>query len=155
MKISVKWETNYDYYEPDMKWVANRWSHVAFTWSIGQGIKAYVNGCDMDIDNIHGYASSKKRSSMFSKWYPFLLRAADGTTVDELYIWHALLNSQQIWQFYIKGGTVWLGVQFIPTCIPIVCSFLRVVLVQVKCTDIIQKVITFALGKSCDFPNSS
>ena len=122
LKIAVKWETNYDYYKPDMKWVANRWSHVAFTWSVEQGIKAYINWCDMDVDNIQSYASSKKRSQVFSKWVVFLLGTANGTTVDELYIWHTLLNSQQIWQFYIQGGTVWLGAKCIPTCMPMIWS---------------------------------
>ena len=30
-------------------------------------------------------------------------------SIDELYIWHKQLDPQQIWQFYIQGGTVWLG----------------------------------------------
>ena len=101
----MKSETSYDYYHPAVEWATDQWSHVAFTWAAGQGIRAYLNGCDMDADDTKGYASSQARQRAFSTWYAFQLRPVAGTTVDELYIWHDLLNPQQIWQLYIHGGT--------------------------------------------------
>ena len=66
----------------------------------------------MDADDRKGYAYTTPRSEPFSLAMPFHLgrsRTADaaaGTTIDELYIWHGLLNSQQIWQLYIQDGTM-------------------------------------------------
>ena len=66
----------------------------------------------MDADDNKGYAYSSGRVEEFSRWLPFRFGqnddgyAAAGTTIDEMYVWHELLNSQLIWQFYIKGGTL-------------------------------------------------
>ena len=111
--MCAKWRNSFDYYAPGIEWAADQWAHVAFTWAAGQGIRAYLNGCDMDADDSKGYASTKGRRKAFAQWYTFQLGAAAGTTVDELYIWHDLLNSHQIWQFYIQGATVWLCTCFI------------------------------------------
>ena len=89
-----------------MDWTVDEWVHVTFTWAPGQRIRAYLNGCDMDADDSKGYASSEKRGDRFLMWYAFMLWGAAGTTIDELYIWHVQLNSQQIWQFYIRSATV-------------------------------------------------
>ena len=65
----------------------------------------------MDAKDNRGYASGRQRSSEVSVRVPFRLgatytkqNAVAGGIVDELYIWHELMNSHQIWQFYIQGG---------------------------------------------------
>ena len=112
MRISVKWRASYEYYyHPVMEMPADQWLHVAFTWAPGKGIRAYLNGCDMDVVDSKGYHSVVDRGTPFSEWFPFMLTAAAGTSVDELYIWHDWLSSRQIWPFYIQGGTEWLHMQ--------------------------------------------
>ena len=116
LKISVKSGTRYDYFDPNVEWVADEWSHLSATWTVGHGIRAYLNGCDMDADDIKGYASAVTRSEPVSTSLPFQLGysggwdAAVGTTIDELFVWDGLLNSYQILELYMQGGTMWLKV---------------------------------------------
>ena len=117
LRISVKWATKYDMYHGYVGWIVDQWSHVAITWAAGQGIRAYLNGCDLDADDSKGYAYTMRRTVGFSTWSPFNLMGPSGTTVDELYIWHVLLTSHQICQLYIQGGTVWSQVQYNPRII--------------------------------------
>ena len=117
IKMCVKWQNSFEYYYPKMDWAAHEWGHVTFTWAPGQRIRAYLNGCDMDADDSKGYAYTKGRTNSFSRWYEFTLGVAAGTIVDELYIWHVQLNSQQIWQFYIRGATVWLRAASAHRCV--------------------------------------
>ena len=69
----------------------------------------------MDAGDTRGYAYPKRRTSSISLLLPFRLGrqlskdAAVGTTVDELCVWHEPLDPQQIWQFYVQGGTVSSG----------------------------------------------
>ena len=114
VKISAKWATDFDYYSADGgEWVPNKWLHLIFTWKAGDGIRAYLNGCDMDPDDSKDYAYSRSRSEDATHTFPFLVGSGiedwedrDGTTIDELYIWYEKLSPIQIWQFYIQGGTI-------------------------------------------------
>ena len=118
LRISVKWATKDDMYQGYVGWIVDQWSHVAITWAAGQGIRAYLNGCDRDADDSKGYAYTMRRTMGSSMWVSFNLVGPSGTTVDELYIWHDLLTSHQIWQLYIQGGTVWSQVQYNARIIP-------------------------------------
>ena len=89
-----------------------QWYHVAFTWSAGQGITAYLNGCDMDKDKAIGFAYDKERLNVIIQRFTFHFGAtvagelaATGAVLDEFHAWHEQLNSQQMWQYYIQGGT--------------------------------------------------
>ena len=110
LRISVKWTARHNYYEPDVQWAADQWSHVTFTWAAEDGIRAYFNGCDMDANDSKGYAYPTVRYEEVSRVSTFFLGAGSirdtiaGTTMDELCIWHELLSSNQIWQFYTQGG---------------------------------------------------
>ena len=114
VKISTKWATDFDYYSADGgEWVPDKWLHLIFTWKAGEGIRAYLNGCDMDPDGSKDYAYSRSRSEDATHTFPFLVGSGiedwedrDGTTIDELYIWYEKLSPIQIWQFYIQGGTI-------------------------------------------------
>ena len=117
MKISAKWETDYDYYiNKRGEWVSDQWLHLIFTWKAGEGITVYLNGCDMDPNGSMGYAYSTPRGTTVTHWYPFRVGSgitdvsnwqdADGTTIDELYIWQEVLSPLQIWELYIQGGTM-------------------------------------------------
>ena len=114
VKISAKWATHYDYYSADGgEWVSDHWLHLMFTWKAGEGIRAYLNGCDMDPDDSKGYAYSRSRSHDATETYPFIVGSGtdgwednDGTTIDEFYIWYERFRPLQIWHFYIQGGTV-------------------------------------------------
>ena len=114
IKVSVKWQTDDDYYETDGGvWVAGKWLHLIFTWKSGDGINAYLNSCDMDPDGDKGYAYSKPRSTAATTWYPFIVGSGiadwedfDGITVDDLSMWNEKLSPIQIWQFYIQGGSM-------------------------------------------------
>ena len=114
MIISAKWETRYDYYDTNRgDWVSGQWLHLTFIWKAGEGIRAYLNGCDMDPGNNKGYANSQPRSKNVTAWYPFKVGSgitgfedADATTIDELHIWYKTLSPLQIWQIYIQGGSV-------------------------------------------------
>ena len=117
MKISAKWETDYDYYINKCgKWVCDQWLHLIFTWKAEEGITVYLNGCDMDPNGSMGYAYSTPRGTTVTHWYPFRVGSgitevsnwqdADGTTIDELYIWQEVLSPMQIWELYIQGGTM-------------------------------------------------
>ena len=97
LRISVKWATKYDMYQGYVGWIVDQWSHVAITWAAGQEIRAYLTGCDLDADDSKGYAYTMRRTMGSSMWVPFNLMGSSGTTVDELYIWHDLLTSHQIW----------------------------------------------------------
>ena len=111
LKISVKWTARYDYYKPDMQWAADQWSHLTFTWAAEDGIRAYFNGCDMDVNGDKGYAYPSVRYEEVSRSSAFHFGAGPlrdtiaGTTMDQLCIWHEQLSSNQIWQFYTQGGT--------------------------------------------------
>ena len=66
----------------------------------------------MDTNDNKGYAYVVGREFDFSKLYTFNLGAngygdpaAAGVTMDEIYVWHEKMSPQQIWQFYIHGGT--------------------------------------------------
>ena len=70
----------------------------------------------MDADDSKGYAYVEARDRPISASYSFRLGNADayrtpavGVAVDELCIWHEQLNPQQIWQFYVRGGTMRSG----------------------------------------------
>ena len=112
--ISAKWENEFDYYVTNRgEWVSGQWLHLTVTWKTSEGISVYLNGCDMDPGSKKGYAYTNPRSKPVARWYPFKVgsgisgwRDDDGTTVDELYIWHATLDPMQIWQLYIQGGTM-------------------------------------------------
>ena len=88
-----------------------------FTWKVGDDIRGFLNGCDMDPDDTKGYAYWVSRSEDVTDQYSFKVGSgindwedADGTTVDELCIWYQRLSPLQVWQFYIQGGTVpWRG----------------------------------------------
>ena len=103
--MSVKWATRYDYYYPDIELTATgQWYHVAFTWSAGQGITAYLNGCDMDKNKTNGFAYDEERRSVIRHWYAFHFgatgvgeHAAAGTALDEFHAWHGQLSSIQMW----------------------------------------------------------
>ena len=65
----------------------------------------------MDAKDNRGYASGRQRSSAVLVRVPFRLgatytkqTAVAWAIVYELDIWHELMNSHQIWQFYIQGG---------------------------------------------------
>ena len=113
LKISVKWASTYDYYKSAKGWVEDQWTHLVFTWAAGKGIRAYLNGCDMDADDSRGYAYNKTRDTDISKSLSFRLGkpekgrvSAIGVVMDELCIWYEQLNAHQIWQFYVRGGTM-------------------------------------------------
>ena len=116
LKISVKWTASYDYYKSAEGWVEDQWTHLVFTWAAGKRIRAYLNGCDMDADDSRDYAYVETRNEPISASYSFRLGNADagrrpavGVTMDELCIWDEQLNPQQIWQFYVRGGTMRSG----------------------------------------------
>ena len=116
LKIAAKGGIIFDYYRITEGWIEGQWTHMAFTWAAGKGIRAYLNGCDMDADDSRGYAYDKRRRFPVSKSLSFRLgksrqgkSAAVGVAIDELCIWHEELDPQQIWQFYIQGGTVRSG----------------------------------------------
>ena len=107
----VKAASDYYYYiTAGNEWVFGQWLHVIFTWKSGQGIRGYLNGCDMDPGGDKGYATSKPRSIDVIGSYPFSVgsgRLEDQKfqgTIDELYIWYERLNPRQIWQLYTQGG---------------------------------------------------
>ena len=65
----------------------------------------------MDAHKNNGFAYDKVRHSAIRHWFTFHFGAtatgepaAAGTILDEFHVWHEVLNSQQIWQFYIQGG---------------------------------------------------
>ena len=110
LKISVKWTTRYDYYLPKFEWASGEWSHVTFTWAADDGVRAFLNGCDMDANGSKGYAYTDVRNEAISSSTTFHFGAGSGkesiagTTLDELCIWHETLSSNEIWQFYIQSG---------------------------------------------------
>ena len=114
VRIAVKWEKQYDYYSADGgEWVSGQWLHLMFTWKVGDNIRGFLNGCDMDPDDSKAYAYWVSRSDDVTDQYSFKVGSGidgwedtDGTTVDELYIWYQRLSPLQVWQFYIQGGTI-------------------------------------------------
>ena len=109
----IKSANDYYYYEANGgEWLPDRWLHVIFTWKSGEGIRLYLNGCDMDPDGDKSYASNKPRLEVVSESYPIKVGAGmtahpkyDGIT-DELYVWYEKWSPRQIWQFYLQGGTI-------------------------------------------------
>ena len=67
----------------------------------------------MDPDGDNGFAYSISRRKAATELKPFIVgsgiidyESSDGTTLVILFIWQERLSPQQIWQFYIKGGTM-------------------------------------------------
>ena len=67
----------------------------------------------MDADDSRGYAYNETRNRGISEYLSFRLgkpekgRApAIGVAMVELCIWHEQMNAHQIWQFYVRGGTM-------------------------------------------------
>ena len=114
IRISAKWASKYDYYSAGGgEWVSGQWLHLIFTWKAGDGIRGYLNGCDMDPYGDKGYAYSNSRSEDPTERYHLKVGSGiagwedtDGTTVDELFIWYKRLSPLQVWKFYIQGGTM-------------------------------------------------
>ena len=110
MSFSAKYESMFDYYKiPD--WPLNQWRHVTFTWTFQEGIIIYINGCNADPGNSLGYAYSTERSKPITERHNMKIGHADARgyasmTLDEFFIWHQKLSSEDIWQLYTQGGTV-------------------------------------------------
>ena len=88
------------------------WKHVVFTWSRGNGIRGYMNGCDADPDGRHGYYQYQTRTGSFTMENQFFLGRNTqigqygNQNIDELHIWHEVLQPDQVWQLFLQGGVV-------------------------------------------------
>ena len=109
----IKSANDYYYYETTQdEWDYGQWLHVVITWTLGDGITVYLNGCDMDPDGDKRYAYSMQRTDPASRRYTFKVgsgRVFDKNfkgIIDELYIWYESLTPRQIWKLYIQGGTM-------------------------------------------------
>ena len=111
LKITLKWATGSGHYVVNVEWPIETWSHLIFVRAAEHGIRTYLNGCDMDANDSKSFVYVENRQRSVSYYEPFDLGetgrgndGAAGATIDELCIWHEQLNSQQILQFYMKGG---------------------------------------------------
>ena len=88
------------------------WKHIVFTWSRGNGIRGYMNGCDADPDGRHGYYQYRTRTDSFTVVNKFFLGRNTqlgqygNQNIDEFYIWQEVLQPDQVWQLFLQGGVV-------------------------------------------------
>ena len=88
------------------------WKHIVFTWSRGNGIRGYMNGCDADPDGRHGYYQYRARTDSFTVVNKFFLGRNTqlgqygNQNIDEFYIWQEVLQPDQVWQLFLQGGVV-------------------------------------------------
>ena len=86
------------------------WNHIVFTWSRGNGIRMYMNGCDADPGGRHGYYQNQTHSKSFNAERKFFLgrNTLEGQygnlNIDELFIWHQVLQPAQVWRLFLQGG---------------------------------------------------
>ena len=79
------------------------WKHIVLTWSRGNGMRSYLNGCDADPDGRHGYYQNQTHAdSVMTKRSFFLGRNTlsgqyGNQIIDELYIWHEVFQPAQVW----------------------------------------------------------
>ena len=68
--ITIKDDRDYQYFVTTPL-VHGKWLHITMTYMISEDIQLYLNGCDADARDLHGYASDEPRRREFSRYYPF------------------------------------------------------------------------------------
>ena len=88
------------------------WKHIVFTWSRGNGTRGYMNGCDADPEGRHGYYQYQTRKDDVTEERAFFLGKNTqigqygNQNIDEFYIWHKILQPDQVWQLFLQGGVI-------------------------------------------------
>ena len=87
-----------------------KWLHIIVTYLKYEGIRVFLNSCDLDADKQHGYASERPRRREFSQYHAFWIgrrtdngKAIEKMTLDEYVVWHQRLSDSQIWEMYMNG----------------------------------------------------
>ena len=112
----------YDYGTKIPTSVLDGWVHFTIVWAPGNGIRVYLNGCDMDINNTLGYA--KETDGLYDKLPTdlFIGNRPIGTQpahmkMDDFKFWNRVLPPVEIWENYITH--IWLLKIFPSTCMPL------------------------------------
>ena len=110
LKVAVKTSNVLYYYKFPLgdSWRHRHWIHVTFTWDRNDGVRFYINGCNTDPGDRHGYAYTIPRTMAWTGYHSFLIGAGLGyfhMYMDEFYIWHTALTPDAVWQLYSQGGS--------------------------------------------------
>ena len=112
IKLSIKWDQMYDYYTVP-NFPLHTWIHLAFTWTRQNGIRGFINECDVDVSDSKGFASRTIRADPITETSRFTVGAGRSGTLgfgrmslDELIAWNNVLEPAEIWQLFIQGGTM-------------------------------------------------
>ena len=89
-------------------WSINQWDYIVWSWDTINGIRIYINGCRLSADSFGSWKGS--RPYAVGSYEPFTVGSSSKgeynarMKLDDLLIWHRVLDDGQVWQLYVNGG---------------------------------------------------
>ena len=91
---------------------SHRWYHVVLAWSGERGLEFYLNGCLRKTDhmgrNIRNNRDSTITDFVFGNANMDGSNAAGEMTLDEVRVWDADMDEEDVWKIYINDIRPWL-----------------------------------------------
>ena len=108
LSVSVKTDLHFFYYGMILnKHLLSNWIHFVFVWSPELGIRLYIDGCDADNENQHGYATMEPRDRSVRELNHLFVGAKRTlenyahVTFQEIQFRYITLSAFEIWELYI------------------------------------------------------